>query len=267
MFRRDEFSTFRCQLQARNSEIRFFVEKLGDFWILIARMASINPSIPFSFPGIAEDIDRLKRLLGHALSLIKWAAPLEPQLLNIACGRADETGILLETLAAHRPRCHYLGLDLRQPEIQEARRRWGRAHEQSLSSAANQDRQIEFRVADAASASALPEGAVFDCIFIRHQNYWDAPAVWDLIFHHARARLKPQGLLIFTSYFDREHELAIAAHRSRGFPMLLDIPNAQSRALADAPGKSVDRRVAIFSHDFLTEGISEPINFPSAFRY
>jgi|688.fasta_scaffold59021_6 SAM-dependent methyltransferase len=209
-------------------------------------MAVIHPSIPFSFPGISEDIDRLKRLLAHSLSLMKWAAPLEPQVLNIACGRADETGILLETLAAHRPRCQYLGLDLRQAEIQEARRRWGRA----ISSETKQDLQIEFRVADAASASALPEGEVFDCVFIRHQNYWDAPAVWDLIFHHARMRLKPQGLMIFTSYFDREHELAIAAHRSRGFPLLLDIPHAQSRALTDAPGKSVDRRLAIFSHEF-----------------
>jgi hypothetical protein len=56
--------------------------------------------------------------------------------------------------------------------------------------------------------------------------------------------------MIFTSYFDREHELAIAAHRSRGFPLLLDIPHAQSRVLTDAPGKSVDRRLAIFSHEF-----------------
>jgi hypothetical protein len=31
MFRRDEFSTFRSQLQARNSEKRFFVEKVGEF--------------------------------------------------------------------------------------------------------------------------------------------------------------------------------------------------------------------------------------------
>jgi SAM-dependent methyltransferase len=232
-------------------KIVFLLRKLLIFGFSFPRMASINPSIPFSFPGIAEDIDRLKRLLGHALGLIKWAAPLEPQLLNIACGRADETGILLETLAAHRPRCHYLGLDLRKPEILEARRRWGRSQAQSSPATASQDFHIEFRVADASSAAALPEGAEFDCIFIRHQNYWDAPAVWDLIFHHARARLKPQGLLIFTSYFDREHELAIAAHRSRGFNMLLDIPHAQSRDLADAPGKSVDRRVAIFSHEYL----------------
>ena len=31
MFRRDEFSTFRSQLQARNSEKRFFVENVGGF--------------------------------------------------------------------------------------------------------------------------------------------------------------------------------------------------------------------------------------------
>lgn len=212
-------------------------------------MPVIHPNIPFSFPGIAEDVERLKRLLESALRLVQWIAPPEPQLLNIACGRADETGVLLQTLAAQRQSFAYLGLDLRQAEIQEARRRWSAPRSQVMPQG-----EITFRVADAASAAALPEGAVFDCIFIRHQNYWDAPAVWDQIFHHARNRLKPQGLLLFTSYFDREHELAIAAHRARGFGLLLDIPHAHSRALPDAPGKSVDRRLAIFSH--------QPIEIP-----
>ena len=194
----------------------------------------------FSFPGIAEDVGRLKNLLREGLDLIHRGPLPSPSVLNLACGRADETGVLLETLSLPGQGGSYLGLDLRVAEIQEAKRRWGRSW--------LPDGVVDFRVADAAHEHQLPTADRYDFIFIRHQNYWDAPATWDQIYRHALMRLREHGLLLFTSYFEREHELALAALQTRGARLLLSLPHKASRALADAPGKSVDRRLAILSH-------------------
>lgn len=184
-------------------------------------MRRVRPAIDFSFPGIAADVDRLRHLLRESLALLQIARPPAPRILNLACGRADETGVLLETLCDGGLAAHYLGLDLRAAEIAEATRRWKHAGESHGA--------IEFRVADASLAHHWPASEPFDFIFIRHQNYWDAPAVWDQIFRHALARLSATGLLIFTSYFEREHELAIAALKTQSAQLLLNLPHG-SRA-------------------------------------
>jgi two-component system CheB/CheR fusion protein len=64
------------------------------------------------------------------------------------------------------------------------------------------------------------------------------------VFHYA---LKPGGLLAITSYFDREHDLASACLLQCGALRRADLPHPHSRPLPDAPGKSVDRRLALFS--------------------
>lgn len=203
-------------------------------------MPIIRPAIDFSYPGIAEDMARLRLLLADAMRLLQRPPLVEPSLLNLACGRADETGVLLETLCLPGRGGHYLGLDLRPAEIQEARRRWGQSW--------LPQGRVEFRVADASLAQHLPETADRDLIFVRHQNFWDDPATWDRIYRNALARLKPNGLLLLTSYFEREHELALAALRGLGAELLLDIPHGASRPLPDAPGKSVDKRLAVVAH-------------------
>lgn len=192
----------------------------------------------FSFPGIAHDIVQFRVLLREAMTLVNRPPQICPSILNLACGRADETGALLDTLSEDTSGGEYLGLDLRQAEIHEARRRWGDCWRPYGT--------VEFRVADVSISHQLPGEKRYDFIFLRHQNYWDAPAIWDQIYRHALARLKQGGLLMFTSYFDREHELAIAAVKTLGAVMWLDLPHAKSRALADAPGKSVDKRLAVF---------------------
>lgn len=213
-------------------------------------MRIVPPAIGFSFPGIAGDVTRLRDLLRDALRLLKLAPPAAPNILNLACGRADETGSLLEVLRSGTTGGHYLGLDLRAAEISEATRRW-RPSSHALDA-------IEFRVADASLAHHWPAKTSFDFIFIRHQNYWDAPTVWDQIFRHALTHLNPTGALIFTSYFEREHELAIAALQTQGAHLSLNLPHAESRSLADAPGKSVDKRLAIMTPVDVAENLVQP---------
>lgn len=155
-------------------------------------------------------------------------------VLNLACGRADESGALAAALAPAEIG-FYLGIDLRPDAIAEATARW------ALPSG-----EIEFRCGDAAATDRMRQLPAFDFIFIRHQNYWHEPAVWDRLLGNALDGLKPGGLLACTSYFDREHELLVAALKTRGAAVVANLRHAASRALPDAPGKSVDRHLAIF---------------------
>ena len=190
--------------------------------------------LPFRYPATGADLARLRDLLCDALTGVHFHPPAMLAVLNLACGRADETGALAAALAPAKI-SHYLGIDLRPEAISEATRRW------SLPAGT-----IEFHCLNAAAIDRMRSLPPFDFIFIRHQNYWDDPAIWDRILTNALSALAPDGLLSFTSYFGREHELLKAALRTRGAELRWDVRHHASRPLPEAPGKSVDRHLALF---------------------
>lgn len=205
---------------------------------MLARVAQDFPGmiqkLPFRHPGTAEDV----RSLRDQLALLFRACPPLPRrewvVWNLACGRADESGALAAALNPGRI-AHYLGVDLRGHCIREARGRW------ELPGGVT-----EFLEGDAADLPAGIGPAVPDVIFIRHQNYWHEPKVWDRIFSRALSCLAEDGILVCTSYFDREHELMTSAMRTFGAVQAAGFKNPDSRPLTDAPGKSVDRHLAAF---------------------
>lgn len=190
--------------------------------------------LPFSYEGIDGDIQRLGVLLNDSFAAIDANFENKISVLNLACGRADETGVLVKALS---PACvgFYLGIDLRGDAIQEATRRWKSV-----------DGEIQFIEGNAAMIGRMKTLPEFDLIFIRHQNYWHEPMVWEGILDEAILAMKPNGLLACTSYFDLEHDLFMASMRERGAKLLLNVRNPQSRALPDAEGKSVDRWIGIW---------------------
>lgn len=204
----------------------------------------MEPALDYSFPGLTGDMERLRPALALALETAGWTAPDEVAIFNLACGRADETGVLLETAAPRATRRFYLGIDIRAAEIREARARWSPARRPAD--------EIEFRHGDASlRMDGLPD---FDLVFLRHQNFWTDAPVWTRIFRHAIGRLKADGLLMITSYFDHEHELATACLMDLGLHRLAELTNPRTRPLDDAPGKSVDRRIAVFGAGGLRSG-------------
>lgn len=192
--------------------------------------------LPFQYFGTADDVGRLQAALRQALAGVGFRCGGRLSVLNLACGRADESGALAAALAPAEIG-HYLGIDLRADAVAEAARRW------DLPGGA-----IEFRCGDAAVLGGMKSLPAADFIFIRHQNYWHDPAVWDRLLTHAFEALAPGGLLACTSYFDHEHALFKAALRTRGAEILWDVRNPGSRALPDVAGKSVDRHLALFGH-------------------
>ena len=159
-------------------------------------------------------------------------------LLNLACGRGDETGVLAKLLSEKSKSSHLQGLDIRAAEIDQANSRWKRELDPKATA--------DFITHRGDRLLDLAEIGTPDIAFLRHQNYWNDKPVWTKIFAQALERLDEDGHLVITSYFDKEHELATAALENLGAIQVGAIENPNSRALADAPGKSVDKHLAIF---------------------
>lgn len=190
--------------------------------------------LPFSYEGIAGDIRRLGELLKEVFALAEVRFAGKIAVLNLACGRADETGVLAAAVAPAEIG-FYLGMDLRADAISEAKKRW------ELPGG-----EIDFREGNAAMIGRMENLPEFDLIFIRHQNYWHEPMVWEGILDEALAALKEGGYLVCTSYFDTEHELLLASLREKNAKLLANLRHPFSRELPDAKGKSVDRWIAAF---------------------
>lgn len=184
---------------------------------------------------IAEDMQRLKSMLHQTVAPHLPVAKKEMQILNLACGRCDEAETLV-TLGKELARggdVRLVGADIRIREIRQARETHAKL-------------PAEFLIQDASQLHQHKElGDEFDLVFLRHQNFWHGQELWKKIFDQGRARLGKNGLLVITSYFDHEHKLALAALESMGMEVVSNKRNKASRVLTDAPGKSVDRWVAV----------------------
>ncbi|SHJ09988.1 Methyltransferase domain-containing protein [Rubritalea squalenifaciens DSM 18772] len=193
--------------------------------------------LDFSNQHTESDLDTLHTLLDSLLRPYLKSELSNLRILNLACGRADETGVLHRILSPCAAELTMIGVDIRDREIAEANLRW-----KSLQGA-----QAAFLVQDASKLHQVDElSQPFDVAFMRHQNFWNGDLTWHRIYDQALHSLKSEGLLIITSYFDREHFLALQAIQSLGAKLVHTIRNPHSRPLPDAPGKSVDRHIAIF---------------------
>ncbi len=192
----------------------------------------------------------LRRALGKAGAVLPGVRSHDPlQLLDLACGPCREAETLIKVLrdlprghgqppSPELPFVRFVGADIRAHVIDEAA---DRARAADIAGA-----ECEFLVDDCSRLSRHSAlGADFDVTFLRHQNFWNDPAIWRRIFAEGLAKLKDDGLLIITSYFDREHQLAIKALEETGAEMLSSEENAAT-VLLDTPGKSSDRHVAVF---------------------
>ena len=202
--------------------VQNFLVKVGQ-----EEMAEPNP--------IAEDLNHLKGLLKQGLAGEVTSAT-DLRILNLACGRCDEAETLVEVgreLTGGKGAVEMVGADIRIREIRQARER--HAH-----------LPAEFLIEDASQLSRNKAlGEDFGVVFLRHQNFWHGQELWKKIFDQGIAKLRPDGKLVITSYFDVEHRLALEALQKMGLEVVSNRRNRASRALNDAPGKSVDRWVAV----------------------
>lgn len=197
---------------------------------------------PFRDEAMCRDLKRLGELLRGTLSEGGIVLPegKDIGLLNLACGRADESGVLADVFGEKG--VHITGLDIRDRELDLARERWAKY----LPAGA----EAEFYVQDGSRLDEMKElRESFDVVFMRHQNFWNGDSTWMKIYDQALHRLDEDGVMVITSYFDREHRQALEALESLGAKLVHDVRNVDSRVLLDAPGKSVDRHVAVLRRE------------------
>ena len=163
------------------------------------------------------------------------------EILDLACGTCREAGTLVEVFREFSGReldVRLVGADIRDRELEEAAAR--------ARGAGRVGDRFEFLTENCAQIGRHQElGKAFDVTFLRHQNFWNDRPVWQRIFEQGLEKLKDDGLLVITSYFDREHSLAVQALEQAGAELLVTERNEGTRWL-ETPGKSVDRHVAIF---------------------
>ncbi|WP_018970389.1 class I SAM-dependent methyltransferase [Rubritalea marina] len=193
--------------------------------------------LPFSNKYTQGDLQKLKALLAPQFAEAFPLPRKQLRVLNIACGRADETGILIENLLAHTELLEITGVDIRNREIGEAKQRWAK-HPKA---------NCQFFTQNASQLDHVRElDGPYDLILMRHQNFWNGAETWVKIYDAALHRLSESGILTITSYFDDEHRQAMQAITSLGGKLQHTLRNPKARPIADAPNKSVDRHIAIF---------------------
>lgn len=206
-----------------------------------------------------QDMVVFWRLLGTSLARSRHELPPRDELsiLNLACGHCEEAAVLSaffnrQNLAAGgKGGVRFYGMDVRAAEVNTAQRRYQATEDLFRNLAGSPSlrespAQFEFIAGDATGLKHIREiPRHFDVIFLRHQNVWHDRGIWQRIFEFALARLAPESLLIITSYFDREHLIALNLLKSLGARLLVSEANPNSRPL-DYPGKSVDRHMAVF---------------------
>lgn len=207
-----------------------------------------------------EDLKRLRRMLGkvagHDVEAVKRrlernAKPRpgseEIRVLDIACGDCREAEVLGDFVAelkgAPEAAVKLTGIDVRAREIADAARRFGKYQGPREERGR---REFEFLSGDATKLKDHAEmGEEFDLVFLRHQNYWNGARAWEEIFDQALDKVGEDGRLVITSYFDKEHALALDAIQKLGGELIRSEFNEETRELV-TPGKSMDRHVAIF---------------------
>lgn len=183
---------------------------------------------------IAADMVRLDGLLHEAVAPhLKAPTGEDLRILNLACGRCDEAETLVRFAKGQtKGNVHLTGADIRIREIRQARE-------------LHSHLPAEFLIEDATKISQHKEiGEDFNMVLLRHQNYWHGPELWKRIFEEGLAKVDENGLIVITSYFDLEHNLALEALQKLGAEIVTNKANPNARKLS-TPGKSVDKHIAV----------------------
>lgn len=200
-----------------------------------------------------EDLVRLRKMLRKVANddaetvRRRLSSRDEARVLDIACGECKEAEVLTDFLDELKgdpgSKVKLTGIDVRAREIADAEKKFGQNRGRDERRG---EREFEFLDGDATKLKDHAElGDDFDLVFLRHQNFWNSKRTWDEIFDHALEKTGDDGRLVITSYFDKEHELALEAIQRLGGELIRSEFNSETRQLA-TPGKSVDRHVAIF---------------------
>lgn len=182
---------------------------------------------------IANDMRKLCALLRDHVAPHLSSSTSDFRILNLACGECEEAETLVSfAKSLGGSDVKLIGADIRIREILRVRERCANL-------------PAEFLLEDATRLKAHKQiGDDFNMVLLRHQNIWNGPDLWKKIFEQGLEKAGEDGLLVITSYFDKEHQLALEALRKLGTELVITKLNPSSRKLR-TQGKSVDKHIAV----------------------
>lgn len=182
---------------------------------------------------IANDMRKLDALLRDHVAPHLQSSTSDLRILNLACGECEEAETLVNfAKSLGGGDVKLIGADIRIREILLARERCANL-------------PAEFLLEDATRLKAHQQiGDEFNMVLLRHQNIWNDSELWQKIFEQGLEKAGEDGLLVITSYFDKEHQLALEALTKLGTELVITKRNPSSRKLR-TQGKSVDRHIAV----------------------
>jgi len=170
-------------------------------------------------------------------------------IINAACGACVEALPLAAYFSGKRSGpVHLTGMDVRTSAIERAHRRWEETARLLGAHPSTTTMTSHFRSADLSKPdawAAIPLASA-DLLFVRHQNLWNGLIKWTDILRMAISRLRPEGTILITSYFDQEHIMATRLLLDLGAEIVATAANPESFPLG-IPGKAIDRQWARFS--------------------
>lgn len=182
---------------------------------------------------IAKDMRVLDSMLRATVAPFLSSSTSDLRILNLACGECEEAETLVSFAKSLKGNdVKLIGADIRIREILRARERCANL-------------PAEFLLEDATKLHVHKEiSDDFNMVLLRHQNFWHGPELWKKIFEQGLEKTGDDGLLVITSYFDKEHQLALKALRELGAELVVTRHNQTARKL-HTPGKSVDKHIAV----------------------
>lgn len=182
---------------------------------------------------IAKDLRVLDSLLRDHVAPHLTFSGSDLRILNLACGECDEAETLVSfAKSLGNLDVKLIGADIRIREILRARERCAKL-------------PAEFLLEDATRLKAHKQiGDDFNMVLLRHQNVWNGHDQWKRIFEQGLEKTGDEGLLVITSYFDKEHQAALSALNEIGAELIVSHSNERSRKLR-TPGKFIDKHMAV----------------------
>jgi len=155
-------------------------------------------------------------MLGEYVPKTGYSMPSSSRVLDLGCGRCFEGRVLSDYFVCR----HLVGIDANPQKIAKAK-------EEYTEMMSVPKPKYEFIVGNARKLRKIVNGK-FDVVVARHPNVAEIPDVWKEIFSEAKRLMKPESLLIATSFGSKEHEVLEKQLKNLSYEIIFSCMNEYS---------------------------------------
>ena len=198
---------------------------------------------------VGEGRKAFRRMLETYVPQVGYSSTPKPRILNLGCGECYEAHVL-SGYFGNQPDGFssedvlVVGIDVDEEAIERARTEYQTRDAKKLYIWTKQPAEnYKFIHEDARKLRELVDGK-FDVIVARHPNVAEIPDAWHDIFRESNEVIRPNGILLATSFSDIEHKILEEQIRRAAYKIALSSSNQHSIP-TDYKEVSIDRNILI----------------------